>query len=65
MRNYKRTMIITSPYLYDFSEQNNREIEILVTKEEDEHVFIEAAREVKRCFLSIRIAFHRVDYAYK
>jgi len=40
------SMIITSLNLYDFSEQNNREMGVLVTKQEDEKVFTEAIREI-------------------
>jgi hypothetical protein len=40
-------MVITSLNLYDFSEANNREMGVLVTKEEDEGVYNEALREAR------------------
>ena len=40
-------MVITSLNLYDFSEQNNREMGVLVTRQNDEGVFTEAIREAK------------------
>jgi hypothetical protein len=44
----EQSMVITSLNLYDFSEQNNREMGILITKQEDEEVFKEANAEAKR-----------------
>ena len=41
----EKSMVITSLNLYDFSEQNNREMGVLVTKHGDEEVFNEAIRE--------------------
>lgn len=43
----EQSMVITSLNLYDFSEQNNREMGVLVTRQDDEAVFNEAAREAK------------------
>lgn len=43
----EQSMVITSLNLYDFSEQNNREMGVLVTRQDDEVVFNEAAREAK------------------
>lgn len=43
----EQSMVITSLNLYDFSEQNNREMGVLVTRQNDEAVFNEAAREAK------------------
>lgn len=43
----EESMVITSLNLYDFSEQNNREMGVLVTKREDEEAFNEAIREAK------------------
>jgi len=40
-------MVITSLNLYDFSEQSNREMGILVTRQDDEDVFKEAVREAQ------------------
>ncbi len=44
----EESMVITSLNLYDFSEQNNREMGVLVTKQDDEDVFNEADREAQR-----------------
>ena len=41
-------MVITSLNLYDFSEQNNREMGILVSRQDEKEVFEEAVREVQR-----------------
>lgn len=41
----EQSMVITSLNLYDYSEQNNREMGVLVTKQDDEAVFTEALRE--------------------
>ena len=38
-------MVVTSMNLYDFSEQNNREMGVLATRQEDEEFFKEAVRE--------------------
>jgi phosphatidylserine/phosphatidylglycerophosphate/cardiolipin synthase-like enzyme len=43
----EKSMVITSLNLYDFSEANNREMGVLVTKQEDEAVYNEALREAK------------------
>ena len=40
-------MVITSLNLLDFSEVNNREMGVLVTKQEDEAVYNEAVGEAK------------------
>ena len=40
-------MFITSLNLYDYSEQNNREMGVMVTKQNDAEVYAEAVREVK------------------
>jgi len=41
-------MVITSMNLYDFSEHKNREMGVLISKEDDEQVFSEAAKEADR-----------------
>ena len=41
----EHSMVITSLNLYDFSEQNNREMGVLITKQDDAAVFEEARRE--------------------
>ena len=41
-------MVITSLNLYDFSEQNNREMGVLVTKQDDSGTFTEAVEETNR-----------------
>jgi phosphatidylserine/phosphatidylglycerophosphate/cardiolipin synthase-like enzyme len=41
------SMVITSLNLYDFSEINNREMGVLITRQDDEAVFSEAIREAK------------------
>ncbi len=43
----EQSMVITSLNLYDFSEQNNREMGVLVTRQNDEGVFTEAIIEAK------------------
>jgi phosphatidylserine/phosphatidylglycerophosphate/cardiolipin synthase-like enzyme len=43
----EQSMVITSLNLYDFSEQNNREMGVLVTRQNDGEVFTEAIREAK------------------
>jgi hypothetical protein len=43
----EKSMVITSLNLYDFSEANNREMGVLVTKQEDEAVYNEAVREAR------------------
>jgi len=43
----EKSMVITSLNLYDFSEVNNREMGVLITKQEDEVVYNEAAREAR------------------
>jgi phosphatidylserine/phosphatidylglycerophosphate/cardiolipin synthase-like enzyme len=43
----EKSMVITSLNLYDFSEVNNREMGVLVTKQEDEAVYNEAGREAR------------------
>ncbi len=40
-----KSMVITSLNLYDFSEQNNREMGVLITKQDDTELFEEARRE--------------------
>ena len=40
-------MVITSMNLYDFSEQNNREMGVLVSSKDDKDVFSEAVNEAK------------------
>lgn len=40
-------MVITSLNLYDFSEQKNREMGVLISKKDDENVFKDAANEAK------------------
>ena len=44
----EQSMVITSLNLYDFSEQNNREMGVLVTNEEDKELFNEAVGEARR-----------------
>ncbi|MCK4829934.1 hypothetical protein KA005_80170 [bacterium] len=44
----EKSMVITSLNLYDFSEQNNREMGVFVTSEEDKDLFSEAVREARR-----------------
>lgn len=41
----EQCMVVTSLNLYDFSEQNNREMGVLATRQEDEEFFKEAVRE--------------------
>ncbi len=41
----EQSMVVTSLNLYDFSEQNNREMGVLITKQDDEALFEEARRE--------------------
>jgi phosphatidylserine/phosphatidylglycerophosphate/cardiolipin synthase-like enzyme len=43
----EKSMVITSLNLYDFSEVNNREMGVLITKQEDEVAYNEAAREAR------------------
>lgn len=43
----EQSMVITSLNLYDFSEQNNREMGVLITRQSDGEVFSEAIREAK------------------
>jgi len=43
----EKSMVITSLNLYDFSEQNNREMGVLITRQNDEGAFTEAIREAK------------------
>jgi hypothetical protein len=43
----EQSMVITSLNLYDFSEQQNREMGVLISKNEDEEVFNEAVREAR------------------
>ncbi|MFC1871545.1 phospholipase D family protein [Chloroflexota bacterium] len=43
----EQSMVITSLNLYDFSEQNNREMGVLATRQEDEALFKEAVREAQ------------------
>ena len=45
-------MVVTSLNLYDFSEQNNREMGILITRQDDEQVFKEAVEEAQRVVAS-------------
>jgi phosphatidylserine/phosphatidylglycerophosphate/cardiolipin synthase-like enzyme len=59
----EKSMVITSLNLYDFSEANNREMGVLVTKQEDEAVYNGAIREAgmiialaDRCDLSAQVA---------
>lgn len=42
----EKTMVITSLNLYDFSEQNNREMGILITEDEARAAFEDASREI-------------------
>lgn len=42
------SMVITSLNLYDFSEQKNREMGVLVTRQDDKDVFTEAVQEAQR-----------------
>ena len=44
----EQSMVITSLNLYDFSEQNNREMGVLVTNGEDKELFKEAVGEARR-----------------
>ena len=44
----EHSMVITSLNLYDFSEQNNREMGILITRQDDAAVFVDAEEEAKR-----------------
>ena len=46
----EKSMVITSLNLYDYSEQNNREIGILITRDGDENVYNEAIREIQRIY---------------
>ena len=43
----EKSMVITSLNLYDSSEENNREMGVLVTKQDDEAVYNEAGREAR------------------
>jgi phosphatidylserine/phosphatidylglycerophosphate/cardiolipin synthase-like enzyme len=43
----EKSMVITSLNLYDFSEVNNREMGVLVTRQEADGVYAEAAREAR------------------
>lgn len=43
----EKSMVITSLNLYDFSEQSNREMGVLITRQADESVFNEAIREAR------------------
>jgi hypothetical protein len=43
----EQSMVITSLNLLDFSEQNNREMGILITRQDDEAVFNDTIREAK------------------
>jgi phosphatidylserine/phosphatidylglycerophosphate/cardiolipin synthase-like enzyme len=43
----EKSMVITSLNLYDFSEQNNRELGVLITREDDGEVFTDAVREAR------------------
>jgi len=43
----EQSMVITSLNLYDFSEQNNREMGVLINKQEDQEVFTDAVREAR------------------
>jgi phosphatidylserine/phosphatidylglycerophosphate/cardiolipin synthase-like enzyme len=44
----EQSMVITSLNLYDFSEQNNREMGVLLTRQDDLEAYEEAVREAKR-----------------
>jgi phosphatidylserine/phosphatidylglycerophosphate/cardiolipin synthase-like enzyme len=46
----EKSMVITSLNLYDFSEQNNREIGVLVKIQDDENVYREALKEIQRIY---------------
>ena len=46
----EQSMVITSLNLYDFSEQNNREIGVLVKIQDDENVYREALKEIQRIY---------------
>ena len=46
----EKSMVITSLNLYDYSEQNNREIGVLIDKDGDENVYKEAIREIQRIY---------------
>ena len=51
----EKSMVITSLNLYDSSEENNREMGVLVTKQEDEAVYSDAAKEANMIiFLAVR-----------
>jgi phosphatidylserine/phosphatidylglycerophosphate/cardiolipin synthase-like enzyme len=51
----EKSMVITSLNLYDSSEENNREMGVLVTKQEDEAVYNDAAKEANMIiFLAVR-----------
>lgn len=50
----EKSMVITSLNLYDFSEQNNREMGVLVTIDKDKELFDEAFKEARR-ILSLSI----------
>lgn len=55
----ERAMVITSLNLFDFSEQNNREMGVLVTQQNHEGVFTEAIREAKMIIsLATRLDFN-------
>lgn len=55
----EKSMVITSLNLYDYSEQNNREMGVLVTKQDDEAVYNEASQEVKMIIdLATRLDFN-------
>lgn len=59
----EQCMVITSLNLYDFSEQANREMGVLVTRQDDKDVFTEAVREAQMIMslASSQDLRHRID----
>ncbi len=53
----RQEMIITSMNMYEFSEKNNREMGILINRQEDNQIYVDTCREVK----SILAAAQRCD----
>ncbi len=50
----ERLAVIGSMNMYEFSEKNNREMGVLVTKEDDREVFLDAWQETKSIFDEVK-----------
>jgi hypothetical protein len=55
-------MIITSMNLYDFSEKNNREMGILLTRKDDSYIYNQAFEEYKRLLNLAQLSKPTKDY---